>query len=80
MRGLTRLARQGNRCAVLIVIQMKGVRLFEPNWATHPAFGEALIEARDAGVEVVAVDCEVRPGIVEIDRPVEINLTRKEAL
>ena len=76
VRGLAALARQGYRCVVLIVIQMKGVSRFEPNWATHPAFGEALIEAREAGVEIIAVDCNVRPGFVEIDRPVPIRLER----
>ena len=76
VRGLTALSRQGNRCVVLIVIQMKGVHRFEPNWETHPAFGEALIEAREAGVEVLAVDCMVRPGIVEIDGFVPVDLSR----
>ena len=78
VRGLTELAKQGCRCVVLIVIQMKGVRVFEPNWATHPAFGEALIDARAAGVEIVAVDCVAKPGSVSIDSPIEIDLTRKE--
>ena len=76
VRGLTELAKQGCRCVVLIVIQMKGVRVFEPNWATHPAFGEALIDARAAGVEIVAVDCVAKPGSVTIDSPIEIDLTR----
>ena len=76
VRGLARLARQGCRCAVLIVIQMKGVTRFEPNWTTHPDFGSALIEARDAGVEIVAVDCIVEPGAVRIDRPVPVRLER----
>ena len=74
VRGLTALSRQGWRCILLIVIQMKGVNEFRPNWATQPAFGRALIEARDAGVEIVAMDCRVVPGIVEIDEPVEVNL------
>ena len=74
LRGLTDLARQGNRCVALIVIQMKGVRRFEPNWDTHPAFGQALIEAQAARVEIVAVDCRVVPGRVEIDRLVEVDL------
>lgn len=77
--GLVRLAGLGCRCVVLIVIQMKGVRVFRPNWATHPEFGEALQEAQNAGVEIVAVDCRVAPGVVEIDGKVEIQLQRDEA-
>lgn len=79
VRGLTALARQGCRCVVLMVIQMKGVCRFEPNWATHPAFGEALAEARRAGVEIIAMDCRVVPGAVEIDRAVPINLERNHS-
>lgn len=74
VRGLTRLAGEGWRCVVLIVIQMKGVRVFEPNWQTQPEFGRALIEARNAGVEIVAMDCDARPGEVRIDRPVPVVL------
>lgn len=76
VNGLAALARQGWRCAVLVVIQMKGVTVFRPNWDTQPAFGEALVAARDAGVAVVAVDCEVRPGFVRIDAPVAVDLSR----
>ncbi len=75
LRGLTALAKDGCRCAVLIVIQMKGVRVFQPNWKTQPEFGEALIEARDAGVEIVALDCRVVPGTVEIDKHVPVDLS-----
>ena len=74
LRGLTELARQDCRCAVLIVIQMKGVHVFRPNWRTHPAFGLALCEAGKAGVEIVALDCLVAPGEVIIDAPVPVDL------
>jgi len=37
---------------------------------------EALLEAADAGVEIIAVDCEVRPGFVCIDAPVAVDLSR----
>ena len=74
LRGLMELSKQGCRCAVLIVIQMKGVRVFQPNWRTHPAFGQALIEAREAGVEIIALDCRVVPGEVWIDAPVPVDL------
>ena len=76
VRGLTRLAGEGWRCVLLVVIQMKGVRVFTPNWETQPEFGEALIEAQRAGVEVLAVDCAVRPGEVVIDAPVRVEMGR----
>ena len=76
VRGLIEHARSGCRCIVLIVIQMKGVHVFKPNWATHPEFGQALVEAREAGVEIVVMDCNVVPGRVEISSPVSVNLDR----
>lgn len=74
VRGLTALAGAGWRCALLVVVQMKGVREFRPNWDTQPEFGRALAAARAAGVEILAVDCEVRPGFVRIDAPVPVDL------
>ena len=74
VKGLTELAKAGDRCIVLIVIQMKGIRVFRPNWKTHPEFGMALQAARDAGVEIIAVDCIVRPGYVSMDAPVPVDL------
>ena len=74
LRGLRRAAEQGLRAAVFFVIQMKGVRVFRPNDVTHPAFGEALRAAAEAGVAVYAYDCWVTPETLEIDAPVKIVL------
>ena len=41
----------------------------------HRAFGDALREARAAGVRVLAYDCAVTPNKMEIADPVEIRLT-----
>ncbi|MBQ7859816.1 MAG: DNA/RNA nuclease SfsA [Faecalibacterium sp.] len=71
---LAAYARQGWRCCALFVIQMKGVRTFGPNWATHPAFGTALQAAAEAGVEILAMDCFVTPQTVCIDAPVPVLL------
>lgn len=57
---LTALARSGHPAYILFVTQMKGVTALLPNDETHPAFGEALREAREAGVKVIAVDCVVK--------------------
>lgn len=76
IRGLIEQVKQGCRCVVLIVIQMKGVHVFKPNWETHPEFGEALHDAQAAGVEIVAVDCKVVPGVVEIDGMIPVELEK----
>lgn len=78
VRELTRLAGQGWRCIVLMVIQMKGVVRFCPNWATQEEFGRALMEAREAGVEIVAVDCAVTPDSLRIDQRVCVDLRPPE--
>lgn len=76
VRGLIELAKQGGRCVVLIVIQMKGVHVFRPNWETHPAFGQALLDAQAAGVEIIALDCVTTPGELRIDQLVRVDLTK----
>ena len=50
---------QGYEACLIFVIQMKGISYVEPNWDTHPAFGEALRKARNAGVRLLAYDCLV---------------------
>ena len=61
LEELTRIRREGMEAAVLFVVQMKGVSSFSPNDATDPAFGDALRRAANAGVEIAALDCLVRP-------------------
>lgn len=75
VQELTALAAQGWHCAVLIVIQMKGVHTFAPNWSTQPAFGRALAAAKAAGVRLIAMDCRVAPDRMTIGQPVPIDLT-----
>ena len=74
VRGLMRLAGEGWRCVLLVVIQMKGVDVFMPNRDAQPAFADALAEALEKGVEIVAVDCAARPGSVEIDQGVWVEV------
>ena len=74
LRGLQRAVRQGHRAAVFFVIQLKGAATFRPNDRTHPAFGQALREAAQAGVGVFAYDCLVTPESLFIDAPVPVVL------
>jgi len=64
----------GYKAAVIFVVQMEGMQHFEPNDRTHPQFGEALRQARKAGVEVLAYECKVTPSSLEIIKSIPIVL------
>lgn len=69
---------EGYEAYLLFVIQMKGITKFEPNWNTHPLFGETLRKAQRAGVRLLAYDCLIKENLMEISEPVPINLERNE--
>lgn len=71
---LIRAQKAGYDCYVLFVIQMEGIDGLIPNDLTHPAFGESLRKAREAGVKVIARDTRVTPKEMEIHQPVPVYL------
>ena len=50
------------------VIQMEGIHEVRPNVATHKEFGQALEEAKAAGVKILYLGCRVTEDTLEIDR------------
>ena len=74
LRELTQLAKEGYGAYVLFVIQMEDVAYLHPNDKTDPAFGTALRQAAEAGVQVLAMDCRVTPDIMEMGKAVEVRL------
>ena len=74
LRGLTRCVRDGYEAWAVFVIQMRDVRYFEPNRATHPAFAQALREAYEAGVQIVALDCCVTEDSLQVHGPVMVRI------
>lgn len=74
VQELTRYAREGWRCAIIILVQMRPVQRFEPNWNTMPAFGYALQEALAAGVRIIALDSLVTPNSLTAGSPIPILL------
>lgn len=61
LRELAGAVKEGYRCYLAFVIQMEGVTEVKPYTVTHPEFGTALQEAIDAGVEVLYLQCKVKP-------------------
>ena len=74
LEELIRAGRDGYEAYLLLVIQMKDVKYFEPNWETHPEFGETLRKAAAAGVHILAYDCAITEDSMEICDPVPVNL------
>jgi len=74
LRELTTLAKEGYGAYVLFVIQMADVKYLHPNDATDPDFGAALREAAAAGVQIMAMDCNVTPESMVLRSPVKLEL------
>lgn len=74
LEELVRAKKEGYEAYVFFVIQMKGVSYFTPNTDTHPAFAEALRQAKEAGVNILAYDCNVTPDSIVVSEPVDVVL------
>ena len=74
LEGLMAARAAGCQAAVCFVVQMEGMKRVEPNDTTHPEFGAALRRAAAAGVEVMALECRVRPQSLEIIGPIPVCL------
>lgn len=60
---LIKAKKEGYNAILAFVIQMEGVNEVRPNVETHAEFGEAISEAKEAGVKIVFIKCKV-----EMDR------------
>lgn len=67
----------GYQATVLFLIQMKGVHYFTPHWIRDAAFGEALLLAAAAGVQILAYDAVVTREGMLLDGQVPVFLERQ---
>ena len=67
LHHLIRAQEQGFQTAVLFIVQMENITALRPNDDTHPAFGEALRQAKKAGVAIWAVGCTVEEDALRAD-------------
>ncbi len=74
LQELAEAAADGYGAYVLFVIQMADVVYLHPNDVTDPAFGAALRQAAASGVQVLAMECNVTPDTMIINKPVEVRL------
>lgn len=74
IQGLIRAMNEGYESWICFVVQMEGIGALYPNDSTHPAFGDALRKAAQAGVHVRAFGCQVIPGGAEISYEIPVCL------
>ena len=63
---LAAAAKEGYHCEIAFVIQMNGIHMVFPNCETQPEFGQALIRAARAGVQVACYGCHVEADSIKI--------------
>ncbi len=71
LRELAKAVKDGYRAALAFAIQMDGIKEVRPNIQTHPEFGTAMQEAREAGVEILFLSCHVEPDGLEVKEAVK---------
>ena len=74
LQELMQAVQAGYDAYVLFVIQMTDVKYLHPNDATDPAFSDALRQAAEVGVKVLAMDCRVSCDGMELQKEVPVCL------
>lgn len=72
MKELQRAVKEGYEAYLFFVVQMKGVDYFIPNFKTQPEFARTLLECREAGVHILAYDCEVTKDSIFLNQEVPV--------
>ena len=65
-RELIKAKSEGYHAVLAFIIQMDGITEVRANVATHPEFGEALEDAKRAGVRILFLPCHVEPDSITV--------------
>ena len=71
---LARSISEGYQARIIFVAQMRGALYFAPHRRMHPAFADALVRAKQAGVGIEAYDCFVAPDSLTLAGALEVRL------
>lgn len=72
LRELSDMVRDGHRAVMVYLVQRPDCDRLAMARDIDPAYAEALVEARAAGVEVIAIGCSVTPEAIRVNRVVEV--------
>ena len=74
LKELQKAVAEGYRACVVFLVQLHGVKYFEPNYETHPEFAKELKNAYKNGVEVFVYDSVVTPEEIIMNNRVETKM------
>lgn len=72
LRELSDMVRDGHRAVMVYLVQRPDCDRLAMARDIDPAYAEALVEARAAGVEVIAIGCSVTSEAIRVNRVVEV--------
>ncbi len=71
---LCEAVKAGFAAYIIFIVQMENVKWFEPNYHTHREFGEALKQAQEKGVNILAFECSVGDDFMCVGEKVDVRL------
>jgi len=74
LRELMTIVGQGQRAAVVFIVQREDAAAFAPNAAVAPTFSQTLAQAAAAGVEVRAYACRVTLEAIALARAIPVQM------
>lgn len=74
LRELLRLKKEGNRCAMLYVVQREDVSHFAPAASIDPVYSRLLREALEAGVEILVYQCRMDTEELKLGKSLPFSL------
>lgn len=75
LRGLDSAREEGFETYVALIVQMKGMRLFKPNFETHEEFGTELERVVRRGTGLLVLDCIVTESSMTVDSTIPYDLS-----
>lgn len=66
--------KEGYIGAILFLVQMKGPKVFKPNWEMDKSFSEAVKLAYEKGIKIFAYDSLVTENSIVLDKKVDIEI------
>ena len=71
---LIKASKDGYLSYIVFVVQMSNIKYFTPNDKMHKELGDALRNAKEYGVNILAYDCNITSDIIEIKDEVKVIL------